>query len=293
LIKVSSSEDTYGVVYKARVIATGEIVALKKIRLEHETEGVPATAIREIALLRELSSHPNIVKLLEVVHTTNKLHLVFEFLEMDLKRYIDSVFMVDPLLAKSYMFQLLRGLLFCHTHRVLHRDLKPQNLLIDKNGVLKIADFGLARSFCVPLRPYTHEVVTLWYRPPEILLGSTGYSTPVDIWSTGCIFTELLTKRPIFPGDCEIDQLYKIFRVLGTPNEENWPGVTRLPDFKDSFPLWKKTTLSKLMYFLEENALDLLERMLVYDPSKRVTAKDALNHPYFTEIIQIENEKTE
>jgi len=284
-------EGTYGVVYKAVVISTGEIVALKKIRLEHETEGVPATAIREIALLRELN-HPNIVRLLEVVHTTNKLHLVFEFLDQDLKRYIDSVFVVEPLLAKSYMFQLLRGLYFCHCRRILHRDLKPQNLLIDKNGVLKIADFGLAISFCVPLRPYTHEVITLWYRPPEILLGMPGYSTPVDIWSTGCIFAELLTKKPLFPGDSEIDQLFKIFSILGTPNEELWPGVTKLPDYKDTFPLWKKKSLEKSLGFqVEDSALDLLEKMIIYDPSKRITTKDALKHPYFNEILQINEVK--
>jgi len=244
-------------------------------------------------LLRELK-HPNIVKLLEVVHTTNKLHLVFEFLDQDLKRYIDSVNKVEPLLAKSYMFQLLRGLNFCHCRRILHRDLKPQNLLIDKSGVLKIADFGLARSFCVPLRPYTHEVITLWYRPPEILLGLQGYSTPVDVWSTGCIFSELLTKKPLFPGDCEIDQLYKIFAVLGTPNEEIWPGVTRLPDYKFTFPMWKKTSIAKALNFqVEEDALDLLEKMITYDPSKRITTKDALKHPYFNEIFQISEKNSE
>ena len=118
-------------------------------------------------------------------------------------------------------------MLFCHQRRVLHRDLKPQNLLIDKSGAIKLADFGLARAFGIPVRVYTHEVVTLWYRAPEILLGSNKYSCPVDIWSIGCIFAEMANKRPLFQGDSEIDQLFRIFRVLRTPNEEIWPGINR------------------------------------------------------------------
>ena len=134
------------------------------------------------------------------------------------------------------MFQILAGINFCHARRVLHRDLKPQNLLIDKSGALKLADFGLARAFGIPVRTYTHEVVTLWYRAPEILLGLKQYSTPVDMWSIGCIFAEMIMKRPLYPGDSEIDELFKIFRTLGTPDEETWPGVSKLPDYKPTFP---------------------------------------------------------
>ncbi|KAM4644127.1 cyclin-dependent kinase 2 isoform 2-T2 [Amazona ochrocephala] len=186
-------EGTYGVVYKARNKVTGEVVALKKIRLDTETEGVPSTAIREISLLKELN-HPNIVKLLDVIHTENKLYLVFEFLHQDLKKFMDSSSLsgIALPLIKSYLFQLLQGLAFCHAHRVLHRDLKPQNLLINTDGAIKLADFGLARAFGVPVRTYTHEVVTLWYRAPEILLGCKYYSTAVDIWSLGCIFAEMV-----------------------------------------------------------------------------------------------------
>jgi cyclin-dependent kinase len=155
-------EGSYGVVYKGLDTSTNEIVALKKIRLETEDEGVPSTAIREIALLRELR-HPNVVCLREVVHADARLYLVFEFVEQDLRRYLDSVDSMPPPLVRSYLHQLLCGVAFCHAHRVLHRDLKPHNLLIDRHGALKIADFGLARAFCVPLRVYTHEVVTLWY----------------------------------------------------------------------------------------------------------------------------------
>eukprot|EP01111_Echinosteliopsis_oligospora_P011451 TRINITY_DN3789_c0_g1_i1.p1 TRINITY_DN3789_c0_g1~~TRINITY_DN3789_c0_g1_i1.p1 ORF type:complete len:301 (-),score=70.99 TRINITY_DN3789_c0_g1_i1:166-1068(-) len=277
-------EGTYGVVYKAKEKETEKIVALKKMRLEAEDEGVPSTAIREISLLKELD-HPNIVRLLEVLHSENKLYLVFEYVEQDLKKYMDSVpGMINPLLVKSYMYQLLRGIAYCHSHRILHRDLKPQNLLIDRNGALKLADFGLARAFGIPVRTYTHEVVTLWYRAPEILLGARAYSTPVDVWAAACIFAEMATKRPIFPGDSEIDELFRIFRVLGTPSEQTWPGVSALPDYKSTFPVWTASNLSKVVPQLDPLGRDLLERMLQYEPSKRISARVALDHPYFSDF---------
>ncbi|XP_071484181.1 cyclin-dependent kinase 2-like [Diadema antillarum] len=275
-------EGTYGVVYKAKDLASGKTVALKKIRLDTEAEGVPSTAIREIALLKELD-HENIVKLLDVVHSDKKLYLVFEFMNQDLKKYMD---VAPPSglptgLVKSYLQQLLRGIAFCHVHRVLHRDLKPQNLLIDVEGRIKLADFGLARAFGVPVRTYTHEVVTLWYRAPEILLGCRYYSTAVDIWSLGCIFVEMITRRALFPGDSEIDQLFRIFRTLGTPDEKLWPGVTKLPDYKTSFPRWTPQDLNKIVPMLNKDGKELLKMMLCYEPDKRVSAKSALAHPYF------------
>merc|ERR1712023_606487 len=199
----------------------------KKIRLEAEDEGIPSTAIREISILKELQ-HPNIVRLHDVIHTEKKLTLVFEYLDQDLKKFLDSSDGLDAFTIKSSLFQLLRGVSFCHDHRVLHRDLKPQNLLINREGALKLADFGLARAFGIPVRSYTHEVVTLWYRAPDVLLGSRKYSTPVDIWSVGCIFAEMVSGRPLFPGNTDQDQLQKIFKVLGTPNETMWPTITEL-----------------------------------------------------------------
>jgi len=139
----------------------------------------------------------------------------------------------------------------------------------------------LARAVCIPVRPYTHEVITLWYRAPEILLGSQAYSMPVDIWSAGCIFAEMLAKRPLFPGDSEIDELFRIFRTLGTPTEDIWRGCTSLPDFKQNFPKWTKQDLKKMIPGVDPLAIDLLERMLVYEPSQRISAKAALQHPYF------------
>ncbi|KNC97503.1 CMGC/CDK/CDC2 protein kinase [Spizellomyces punctatus DAOM BR117] len=277
-------EGTYGVVYKARDRHSGEIVALKKIRLETEDEGVPSTAIREISLLKELK-HPNIVRLLDIVHNDAKLYLIFEFLDLDLKKYMDtqSNGLSAPLI-KSYMYQLIKGIHYCHCHRILHRDLKPQNLLIDQQGMLKLADFGLARAFGVPLRTYTHEVVTLWYRAPEILLGSKHYSTAVDMWSVGCIFAEMCLRHPLFPGDSEIDEIFRIFRTLGTPNEEIWPNVTTLPDYKENFPIWTAQNLAKVLPNLESEGVDLLSRLLVYDPAQRLSAKRALSHPYFADV---------
>ncbi|XP_054832872.1 cyclin-dependent kinase 3 [Eublepharis macularius] len=275
-------EGTYGVVYKARNKQTGQLVALKKIRLDSETEGVPSTAIREISLLKELK-HPNIVRLLDVVHSQKKLYLVFEYLNQDLKKYMDSSRTSElPLsLVKSYLYQLLQGVGFCHSHRVIHRDLKPQNLLINEMGAIKLADFGLARAFGVPLRTYTHEVVTLWYRAPEILLGCKYYSTAVDIWSIGCIFAEMVTRKALFPGDSEIDQLFRIFRTLGTPTESVWPGVTQLPDYKGNFPKWPRKDMKAIISNLDRDGRDLLAQLLLYDPNRRISAKAALTHQYF------------
>merc|ERR1719432_387725 len=179
---------------------------------------------------------------------------------------------MDATLIKSYTYQLFQGLLFCHQRRVMHRDLKPANLLIDKDGVIKIVDFGLARAFGIPVRVYTHEVVTLWYRAPEVLLGCPKYSCPLDVWSLGTIFAEMLNRKPLFQGDSEIDQLFRIFRVLRTPTDQIGPGVASFPDYKSTFPMRKN---------VDNKALDLLEQMLVYDPSKRLSAKRALLHPYF------------
>ncbi|CAG4933610.1 unnamed protein product [Colias eurytheme] len=279
-------EGTYGVVYKGKNKITGQYVAMKKIRLESEDDGVPSTAIREISLLKELN-HPNIVKLEDVLMEENKLYLIFEFLSMDLKKYMDSLgsgkFM-DPVTVKSYLFQINSAILYCHQRRILHRDLKPQNLLIDKTGIIKVADFGLGRTFGVPVRVYTHEVVTLWYRAPEVLLGGQRYSCPIDMWSIGCIFSEMSSKKPLFQGDSEIDQLFRIFRMLRTPTEEIWPGVSSLPDYKPTFPNWTTFNLHNHVQNLDEVGMDLLQKMLVYDPCRRITARDAKRHRYFRDV---------
>ncbi|KAG7388075.1 Cell division protein kinase 1 [Phytophthora pseudosyringae] len=280
----SIGEGTYGVVYKSLDLKSKQVVALKRIRLETEDDGIPSTALREISVLRELE-HPNIVSLLDCLQEDGKLFLVFEFMDRDLKRHMEQALgKLEPAQTKSFLYQLLKGLAFSHSRGVMHRDLKPQNLLVNATGELKIADFGLARAFSLPIKKYTHEVVTLWYRAPEILLGQEVYCPPVDIWSVGVIFAEMVAKKPLFPGDSEIDQLYRIFRAFGTPSEATWPGVTKLRDYAPTFPKWRKKDMRELFPQLDKSGLNLLESMLHYDPSTRISAKEALRHPYFDDV---------
>ena len=277
-------EGTYGVVYKCKVKDTNNFVALKKIRLENEDEGIPSTSIREISILKQLR-HPNIVYLIDLIHGEKKLYLVFEYMDHDLKKFLDiNNGPLSPELVKSYLFQILIAINFCHSKRILHRDLKPQNLLIDKDGIIKVADFGLARSFGIPIKTLTHEILTLWYRAPEILLGQKEYSTPVDMWSIGLIFYEMAHRKPLFAGDCEIDQIFKIFQMFGTPNEKTWPGVTKLPEFKLTFPQFKGKGISAYNKNIDPIGLDLLSKMIQIDPCKRISAKQALQHPYFNDL---------
>ncbi|KAI5066975.1 hypothetical protein GOP47_0017503 [Adiantum capillus-veneris] len=289
-------EGTYGKVYRALDRRTGRWVALKKARLEIDEEGVPSTTLREISLLQTLSQSIYIVKLLSVeqIYKRGKtgLYLVFEYMDTDLKKYIEAHghnlgqarIPLPMKLIKSFMYQLCKGVAHCHRHGVMHRDLKPQNLLVDKEkGLLKIADFGLGRAFSVPLKSYTHEIVTLWYRAPEVLLGATHYSTPIDIWSVGCIFAELSRRQPLFPGDSELQQLLHIFKLLGTPNENIWPGVNKLRDWHD-YPQWKAGEIDKVVPNLDEQGVDLLSSMLRYDPTQRISAKAAMAHPFFDEL---------
>ena len=274
-------EGTYGVVYKCQNKETNELVALKKVRLENEDEGIPSTSIREISILKQLH-HPNIVNLLDLIHGEKKLYLVFEFMDHDLKKYLDlNGGPLPPQLVKSYLYQICLAIKYCHSRRILHRDLKPQNLLIDKNGVIKLGDFGLARAFGIPIKTLTHEILTLWYRAPEILLGQKEYSTPVDMWSIGLIFYEMAHRKPLFVFFFEIDQIFKIFQMYGTPTERTWPGITKLPDFKLTFPQFKGKGIEAYNKNIDPIGLDLLSKMLQLDPCKRISAKAALNHVSF------------
>jgi cyclin-dependent kinase 2 len=297
-------EGTYGMVYKAICYATGERVAIKKIKILYEEDGVPSTALREISLLREMN-HINVLRLHDVYSNSRSLFLVFECLDMDLRVYLKrhGPFMEKPL--RNGVFQCFRGIEFCHGHRILHRDLKPQNVLIDvKTMRLVLADFGLARYFSVPLKTYTHEVVTLWYRAPEVLLGQQRYAPPIDIWSLGCILAEMATGQALFPGDSEIDTIFRIFQMLGTPTEEMWPGVSTLRDFKQRFPQWADTDFSEVRAAAAEVAvragcasvgsdgslgkvgIDLLRECLKYNMVDRPSARMALQRPFFEGVAQ-------
>ncbi|XP_055813353.1 cyclin-dependent kinase G-2-like [Solanum dulcamara] len=288
-------EGTYGVVYRAKDKKTGEIVALKKVKMEKEREGFPLTSLREINILISLH-HPSIVDVKEVVvgSSLDSIFMVMEYMEHDLKALMET--MKQPFTqseVKCLMLQLFHGVKYLHDNWVLHRDLKTSNLLLNNRGELKICDFGLARQYGSPLKPYTHLVVTLWYRAPELLLGAKQYSTAIDMWSLGCIMAEMLSKEPLFNGKTEVDQIDKIFRILGTPNETIWPGFSKLPGVKVNFvkhqfnnlrKRFQKSTAFMGLPVLSEAGLDLLNKLLTYDPEKRITADAALNHEWFREV---------
>uniref|UniRef100_A0A7N6BQI4 cyclin-dependent kinase n=1 Tax=Anabas testudineus TaxID=64144 RepID=A0A7N6BQI4_ANATE len=280
-------EGTYGVVYRAKDKKTDEIVALKRLKMEKEKEGFPITSLREINTILK-AQHPNIVTVREIVVGSNmdKIYIVMNYVEHDLKSLMET--MKQPFLpgeVKTLMIQLLRGVRHLHDNWILHRDLKTSNLLLSHKGILKIGDFGLAREYGSPLKPYTPVVVTLWYRSPDLLLGAKEYSTAVDMWSVGCIFGELLTQKPLFPGKSEIDQINKIFKDLGSPSEKIWPGYSELPAVKKmTFTEYPYNNLRKRFgALLSDQGFDLMNKFLTYCPSKRIIADEALKHEYFRE----------
>ncbi|KXN86568.1 Serine/threonine-protein kinase crk1 [Leucoagaricus sp. SymC.cos] len=273
-------EGTYAVVYQGRDSVSKRKVAIKKIKVGQFKDGLDMSAIREVKYLRELK-HQNVIELLDVFSSKTNLNLVLEFLDSDLEMIIkDRSLVFLPADIKSWMAMTFRGLEFCHRNWILHRDLKPNNLLIASDGQLKLADFGLARDFADPGYKMTCQVITRWYRPPELLFGCRYYSTAVDIWSVGCIFAELMLRIPYLPGESDMDQLKTIFRALGTPTEDDWPGHTKLPDYVPvgQFP---KPPLRDLFTAASADTLNLLAKCLIYEPRKRISALDALNHPYF------------
>ncbi|XAR57130.1 Cyclin-dependent kinase [Bertholletia excelsa] len=278
-------QGTYSNVYKARDTITGKIVALKKVRFDNlEPESVKFMA-REILILRRLD-HPNVVKLQGLVTSrmSCSLYLVFDYMEHDLAGLVASPgIKFTEAQVKCYMHQLLSGLEHCHNQNVLHRDIKGSNLLVDNGGVLKIADFGLASSFDPNHKqPMTSRVVTLWYRPPELLLGATDYGVGVDLWSAGCILAELLAGKPIMPGRTEVEQLHKIFKLCGSPSEEYWK-KSKLPHATIFKPQqsYKRCIIETFKDF-PPSALPLIETLLAVDPAERQTATAALRSEFFT-----------
>ncbi|KAJ1664108.1 hypothetical protein IW140_004322 [Coemansia sp. RSA 1813] len=284
-------EGTYGIVYRAKDLHTGEIVALKHLKLENERNGFPITSLREIHTLL-LAKHPNIINVHEVVvgRSLNSVYMVMDYMEHDLRTLMESMPEgFRPSEIKTLMLQLLSAVKHLHANWLVHRDLKTSNLLMANGGALRVADFGLARKYSSPLHNMTGLVVTLWYRAPELLLGETAYSTAVDVWSVGCIFAELFLHKPLFQGQGEIDQITKIFAAIGAPTENSWPAFHTLPNAKmfrfTSVSNKSKGLRSRVQGYsgMTEEAFDLLSCLLTLDPGQRITAEDALKHPYFEE----------
>merc|ERR1719319_756211 len=284
-------EGTYGVVYRAKDKRTNEIVALKKLKMEREKEGFPITSLREINTLL-IAQHVNVVTVREIVVGSNmdQIFIVMDFVQHDLKGLMETMRKKNQVFlpgeVKCLMQQLLRAIHHLHDNWILHRELKASNLLLSHNGILKVGDFGLAREYGSPLKNYTAIVVTLWYRAPELLLGIKQYSTHIDVWSIGCILGELLMMEPLFPGKSEVDELNKIFKLLGTPTEKVWPGYKELPGVRSmkfvDFPVSKlREKFPDRM--LSDIGLELMKGLLTYDPRQRMTCAAALDHPWFLE----------
>lgn len=279
---------------------TGDIVALKRINTEQEENGFPITAIREVKILKALNN-PNIVRLKEIV--TSKGHgeipknvfMVFEYLEYDLTGILETPeIRLTQDHIKSWSHQLLSGVHYMHKNKIIHRDLKASNLLIGKKGELKIADWGLARSWNPDMKVLTKKVITLWYRPPELLLGNSRYSPKIDMWSVGCIIAEMFRRTGFLKGRNEVEQLDLIFNTAGHPTPQDWPDIEKKcplwnnfkPEAGKELPRRIKEKLQSQLHnssWLTKNAIDLIEKLLILNPDQRLDAYDAMDADYFFE----------
>lgn len=280
-------EGTYAVVYVGVQIATKRQIAIKEIKTGLFKDGLDMSAIREVKYLQELR-HPNVIELIDVfMSQDNNLNLTLEFLPFDLEQLIkDQLVVFKASDIKLWLLMTLRGVHHCHRNFILHRDLKPNNLLVAPNGQLKIADFGLARAFGNANEDFTPKVVTRWYRAPELLFGAKHYTGAVDIWAVGIIFAELMLRTPYLPGRDDTDQIDVTFKALGTPTEQTWPNVSNLPlyDSLKVYPAPNRQELRNRFSAATEKALDLMVALTRLDPGKRCTLAEALTHELFLEL---------
>lgn len=275
-------EGTFGIVRKYRCKRSNEFVAIKKIRLKQAKAGINLSAIREMKTLQELQ-HPHVIRIRDVFSHNSNINLVLDFMSAELEQIIKDKRHIEltPSHIKSFMLQILDGLAYIHRNWIVHRDIKPGNILLDENKCLKISDFGLARNFGSPGRAMSHQAVTRWYRPPELLFGAKNYGAAVDMWSVGCIFAEFFLRVPYLQGETDIGQLRAIFSALGTPTEEDWPEMKYLPDYF-TVPARPAPPLKRTFPDASDDALSLLARMLCFDPLRRISAAEALQDPFFT-----------
>lgn len=274
-------QGAFGEVLLVRVVETGEVVAIKRIFIRGTQDGIPDNVVREYKALQSLD-HPNIVQLRDVYPKGHALMFVLEYCCTDLSRFLRaSSDLLPERIVKGILWQIIEGLKKCHSEGIMHRDLKPSNVLINHQGVIKLADFGLARPMARCDRPtYTHTVATRWYRAPELLFGATSYGPGVDMWAVGCIFAELLGLGPLIPGEGDIEQLSRMIHTLGSM-ERSWPDVCGLPDYgKINFPYCEGKPLSDLLPDASPSALDFLAEFLSYDPEQRISAPAAARHDY-------------
>lgn len=294
-------EGTYGIVWKAKDTTTNELVALKQIKFDSTLtkDGFPMAALREIGVLLSLS-HECIVTVKEMVvgDDFDKVFMVMEYMEMDLKEAMersgDAPYPQAEL--KNMLFQILSATQHIHNKWYIHRDMKTSNILVHNSGKIALCDFGLARKYQLPLKALTQTVITLWYRPPELLFGESVYGPAVDMWSIGCIFGELLKKKAILQGQGELDQIDLIFKLIGAPDDTTWPEFKSLPNSNllrwrnkkepQIFSTFPVNSLIGGQTYLDANGFDLLRRLLTLNPQERFTAQDALDHKYFKEGVE-------
>ena len=302
-------QGTFGKVYKSSYYTKDnelKTVAIKKIPMSSQDEGIPLTAVREISVLKSYH-HPNIVELLDIFITPVKppnyrghVDLVFEYMEHDINALVESKIQFTAGQIKNIMHQILTGIAYLHSNNIIHRDIKSANILLNNRGVVKLGDFGLARTISPIVQRnklYSGNVVTIWYRPPELLLGMKNYDLEVDMWSIGCVFAELLMGEPIFKGNNEKEQIEQIFKICGSPNEMTWPGVVYLPSYDELIP--KNTFDNNLKIYLtskssapiDDITFDLIQKMLMVNPRDRISAEEALRHEYFSDSHPVKMEE--